>query len=354
MEGNLRLRHKKGCMEIKNIKIKRGIFQGDSLSPLLFILAINPLSNLIKNLENGYRINARNEKKAKKIFHLFYMDDLKLYAPNREETTRQIAMVKQFSDDISMQFGLDKCAFITLRKGRRVESENIIMDQTTISQLDQESTYKYLGIEESEKVEHKKMKERLKKEYLKRIKVILKSELKAKNKIEAIRTFAVPVILYSCGIIDWYQEDLNQLDISTRKMLNAHKMMYKGQILSRIYTERVEGGMGMIELDQVYKKEIIGIGEYLEGATGKFIQWVYLHEMNKPDTTSIIKKKRDYLHSHNITTNQVQGWEEKILKFRMKYLKDRYGQERKQKHLNQWKNQAMAKKYRELLEEIYI
>ncbi|KAL7634034.1 UNVERIFIED_CONTAM: hypothetical protein RMT77_015359 [Armadillidium vulgare] len=137
-------------------------------------------------------------------------------------------------------------------------------------------------------------------------------------------------------------------------MLNAHKMMYKGQILSRIYTERVEGGMGMIELDQVYKKEIIGIGEYLEGATGKFIQWVYLHEMNKPDTTSIIKKKRDYLHSHNITTNQVQGWEEKILRFRMKYLKDRYGQERKQKHLNQWKNQAMTKKYRELLEEIYI
>ena len=89
---NLRLRHEKGCMEIKNIKIKRGIFQGDSLSPLLFILAINPLSNLIKNLENGYIINARNEKKAKIISHLFYMDDLKLYAPNREETTRQIAI----------------------------------------------------------------------------------------------------------------------------------------------------------------------------------------------------------------------------------------------------------------------
>ena len=34
-------------------------------------------------------------------------------------------------------------------------------------------------------------------------KLVLKSELNARNKIAAINTLAVPVILYSYGIIDW-------------------------------------------------------------------------------------------------------------------------------------------------------
>ena len=95
-------------MEIKDVNIKRVIFQGDSVSPLLFVLAMNPLSILLNNLDNGYRVNSRNEKKAQKISHLFYMDDIKLYLPNREESKRQVEIVKEFSDDIRMNFGLDK------------------------------------------------------------------------------------------------------------------------------------------------------------------------------------------------------------------------------------------------------
>lgn len=31
-----------------------------------------------------------------------------------------------------------------------------------------------------------------------------------------------------------------------------------------MYTKRKEGGMGMVDMDQVYKKEFIGIGGYLK------------------------------------------------------------------------------------------
>ena len=41
---NMTLVHKEGVLETGPIRIKRRIFQGDSLSPLLFTMSLNPLS----------------------------------------------------------------------------------------------------------------------------------------------------------------------------------------------------------------------------------------------------------------------------------------------------------------------
>ena len=41
---NMTLVHKEGVLETEQIRIKRGIFQGDLLSPLLFTMSLNPLS----------------------------------------------------------------------------------------------------------------------------------------------------------------------------------------------------------------------------------------------------------------------------------------------------------------------
>lgn len=64
------------------VKIARGIFQGDSLSPLWFCLALNPLSSILNKTNCGYTIDRQNKIK---LTHLLYMDDIKLYAPNRKD-----------------------------------------------------------------------------------------------------------------------------------------------------------------------------------------------------------------------------------------------------------------------------
>ena len=76
---NLGLRHMKGNMEIPGIKIKTGIFQGDSLSSLIFCLLLCPLSILL-NEKNSQAIKIGKAEKEKKLNHLFYMDDLKIYS----------------------------------------------------------------------------------------------------------------------------------------------------------------------------------------------------------------------------------------------------------------------------------
>jgi hypothetical protein len=86
-------------------------------------------------------------------------------------------MVKTFSDDIHMEFGLDKCAKIAFKRGKLAHSQNLVIDfSTEIQELEQGKTYKCLGIEESEGIQHQQMKEGLKQEYIRRLKMILKPE----------------------------------------------------------------------------------------------------------------------------------------------------------------------------------
>ena len=59
------------------IRYLRGIFQGDSLSVILFVLCVNPLSFLL-NMLNGYRMGP-NGQRDQNITNLFFVDDLKLW-----------------------------------------------------------------------------------------------------------------------------------------------------------------------------------------------------------------------------------------------------------------------------------
>jgi len=91
-----------------------------------------------------------------------------------------------------------------------------------IKELDPRKAYKYLGIEENVDIQHKNEKEKLKKEYLRRSRLVLGTELSAKNKIQATGSLAVPVLRYIFGIVNWNQEELQKLDRKTRKLLTIY------------------------------------------------------------------------------------------------------------------------------------
>jgi hypothetical protein len=92
----MRLHAENKLIETEDITIQCGIFQGDSLSPLLFCICLLPLTEQLNKLNTGYE--EHNTKT--KISHLLYMDDLKLIAKSMEELEKQIQTVKTFSDDI--------------------------------------------------------------------------------------------------------------------------------------------------------------------------------------------------------------------------------------------------------------
>ena len=64
--------------DLAEAKVQRGIFQGDALSPLIFIIAIMPLNHAIRKCTAGYKLSKSQEK----INHLMFMDGIKLFAKN--------------------------------------------------------------------------------------------------------------------------------------------------------------------------------------------------------------------------------------------------------------------------------
>jgi hypothetical protein len=193
------IKPKQEVMQSQRIQIRRGIFQGDSLSPMLFCIAITPLTSELNRTECGYRIYGTDRK----ISHLLYRDDLKLLGRYENDLQNELKIVQTINKDINMNFGLEKCARMCLKRGRfqsKVQIGNTL--ENDIKELDPREAYKYLGIKENFDIQHKIEKEKLKNEYLRRLRLVLGTELNAKNKIQAIRSLAVPILRYSFGIVN--------------------------------------------------------------------------------------------------------------------------------------------------------
>ena len=114
--------------------------------------------------------------------------------------------------------------------------------ENDIKELDPRKASKYLGIEENFDIQHKNEKERLKKEYLRRLRLVLGTELSAKNKIQGIGSLAVSVLRCSFGTVNWHQEELQKLDRKTRKLLTIHGQHHPKADVDRLYVPRKQGG----------------------------------------------------------------------------------------------------------------
>lgn len=140
----------------REISIKKGIFQGDSLSPLWFYLALNPISNMLNKNKIGYALEHQNISTC--ISHLIYMDDIKLYSRTEHEMQILIDTTVGFSKDINMSFGFDKCKTIHILKGKIKPGDYIIDEQEKISAMEPHELYKYLGYHQSKTLDHIRLK----------------------------------------------------------------------------------------------------------------------------------------------------------------------------------------------------
>ena len=212
------------------MNINRGIFHGDALSPLLFVISLIPLTLVLRRMKK----RSSFQKGKIKLNHLLFMDDLKLCGSNQNEIDSLVRTVEIVIKNIGMTFVIDMCGVLAMNRGKEVECNGIELENgEEIGQIGK--GYKFLGILEKG--------DNIRKEYFKRLRATLKSKLNAKHVFQVINTWLVPTVRYSVGIIEWTKEEATEIDPKARKVI----IMYDGIHLrsnfeERLHLPRSEGG----------------------------------------------------------------------------------------------------------------
>ena len=283
------------------IKYLTGAFQGDSLVLKLFTICVNPLSHLLNNKCDGYLAGPTGNR-TMKLTHLLFVDDLKTFAPNKETAIEQLEVITEFSQNIGMKFGADKCACIYLERGKRKEiGESIEINGLQMTELKDHDTYKYLGLDEDIAYKGDLNKDRVKKEYFNRVKKIWKSELFSKNKVIAHNIFANTVFTLTFGILEWTKEEILQIDIKTRKLLTLSGNFHRNSSVDRLYANRVDGGRGLNSVYDNYITRTITVVKHLHEAAQKnpYLQAVIHHEQDK-----LVRVADEFTNALNVPTDQ--------------------------------------------------
>ncbi|KAI5731489.1 hypothetical protein M8J77_010820 [Diaphorina citri] len=301
------------------ILFKRGLYQGDSYSSLWFCLSINPLSTILNTMSTGYKLDGMN------FTHLLYMDDLKLFASSAINLQKMINIVHDFSTDIQMSFGLDKCKIINMIKGKvHVDQSEQIHQSPKIDQMEDTEIYRYLGINQNIKIDHTKLKDDFMEIYNKRLETVLKTKLNSINLIRAINSWVVGSLSYTYGLLKWSQTDLEALDRQTRTTMTKYRMHHPRACTERLYLPRRKGGRGLLNIQKLHNSQVTKLQKYF----------------NRSD-----------LNIHNIITSH---------NFEYTALKETY-EERfsdNTRFVNQaiesWKNKSLHGKYPQLIDEVHI
>ena len=108
---------------------------------------------------------------------------------------------------ILIQFGLGECEVLALKRGKTIAAE---MSECQMGEefrsLGEDSSYKYLGVLETDQIKQEEMKRKIEAEYFSRIRKVLKSKCNGGNTFNAINTWSVSLERYVAGIIECNQE----------------------------------------------------------------------------------------------------------------------------------------------------
>ena len=120
------------------------IFDGDSLSLLLFMLTAYLLTFFLRNLKDyQYETESNNN-----VTHNFFVGDFKLYANNINTTKQLLDLIVKFSKDTGMTFG-EEYAYQQIGKGKLInDTKELQINDLKIKPIQEGNSHKYLDIDE--------------------------------------------------------------------------------------------------------------------------------------------------------------------------------------------------------------
>ena len=136
------------------------------------------------------------------------------------------------------------------------------------------------------------MKEKIKKEYLKRTRKLLETKLWSRNLIKGINTWAVPLVRYSGPFLKWAREEFKQMDQKTRKIMTIQKALHPRDNVCRLYVSRKGGGRGLASIEDCVDASIQRLEDYVEKHERRLITTIGNDSDNTMANRMIITRKQ--------------------------------------------------------------
>ena len=237
-------------MQSKPLQIRRGVLQGDTLSPLLFCLAIAPISHVLNSQIKKVECVVHHEGQVVStvaLNHMFYMDDFKGYSRETGELERMICLLTDISRTMGLEINPKKSAVLLDKESGATSS---------LPELG-EGSYKYLGIEERLIADLRSAGKRVAERIISGTSALLGANRavgKARNDynsviIPAARYFFANAIAGKKLVVR-QREWAISIDQKVRKLLRQHKYRYMHSCLHRLYLPAAMGGLGFKSVER--------------------------------------------------------------------------------------------------------
>ena len=101
---------------------------------------------------------------------------------------------------------------------------------------------------EADDIMHTEIKDKIKKEYYRRVRQLTSLNLNGGNTIRAINSWAVSLVRYRAGILKWTKDELKAMGRKTKKIMAMNRMYHAQSDTDRLYIPRIEGGRGLLSI----------------------------------------------------------------------------------------------------------
>ena len=115
-----------------------------------------------------------------------------------------------------------------------------MVDGQRMRRIEESGSY-YLGVIQGSEIKTQVMKDKIRAEYLRRVKKLAKSELHARNVFIRINQLVLGVVRNSAGIVDSTGGDLELLDRKTENFLTCNNLFHPCDNVVRLYLKRCKG-----------------------------------------------------------------------------------------------------------------
>ena len=231
------------------IMIRRGIKQGDPLSPLLFNLCLEPLLEEVEEQASGINVSEH-----RKVSVLAFDDDIVLLGADAREAQHQINVLTDYLQSLQMNLSIEKCqTFEVVAKKDTwfIKEHGLKIGNQIMPTVDPDETFKYLGAKIGPwKGVHCGV---IFPELLSVVKRVRKLSLKPGQKLELLTKYIFPRYIYHLFVSPPSDTVLKLLDSEGRQEIKTILHLMPSTATSFFYTPKACGGLGIPRFEHIIK-----------------------------------------------------------------------------------------------------